>query len=258
MERLNRPAASSGAASEENLIKLVFSGNPTILSGLLERPDLNDKVLVLLLRNPALPVTALERICREKIFLSSYQVQAALTQNPKTPDLYALRFLPGLFWKDQLLVARNFRISTVRRRKAEKAIVDHLRKMAIGEKMELARMATTEVLKSVVLDDDPRILTACLQNPRATVDTATRLIRSDRVQASFLLAIAQMPRWFVLYDVKLALAHAARSPVPLVLRVLPFLKLNDLKMLSTDRSQPEVIVQQAREIVGFKQEEACS
>lgn len=245
-----------GSAGDEDLARLVYSRNPTVLARLLERSDLDESSLVLLLKNPALPRPAVERICREEIFFSSYQVQAAVVQNPRAPERVGLRYLPVLFWKDQLLVARDFRIRMVLRRKAERAIIDRLRKMALGEKLELARLATTEILNALVIERDARLLKACLENPRATEETALRLIHSTNVEPGFLVKLAQMPRWFALYGVKLELSRAELTPVPLVLRILPALKLEDLQLLARDKRQPEVVAKQAREIIGLKLEES--
>jgi len=251
---MSQPDVMQGPG-EGSLKRLVFGHNPTLLDELLEHPEMDEQHLVLLLKNPALPSRTIERVCAAEMFFSSYKVLAALAQNPKTPERYSVRLIPKLFWRDQLHVARNIRISMVLRRKAEQALVERLRSMAVGERIELARMATTEILKALVLDRDAKILTASLQNPRATIETVTRLINSESVEPAFLLAISRMPRWFVLYDVQVALARAPHTPVPLVLKIIPFLKLEDLVLLRDDPSQPDVVIRHAEDTIRLKLED---
>lgn len=256
MDRSGRLDGAADSAPGRRLFKLIYSCNAKVLSEALDDPDLDEKFLALLLRNSAFPASGIERVCREELFVSSYRVQAAIAQNPKTPERVALRFLPGLFWRDQLRVARDFRIGVVLRRKAERSLVERLPKMAAGEKIELARLATTEILHALVCERDRRILRACLDNPRATEETAVRLVNSANVEPTFLLTLAQMPRWFSKYGVKVALSRAERTPVPLVLRILPTLTLEDLVAIEQDDQQPEVVRAQAREIIGLKQAES--
>ena len=256
MEISEQASPARGAAAAGSLLRLVHSKSPDVLLGLLDHADLDEGCLVLLLRNPALPAEAIDRICREETFFSSYRVKAALAQHPRTPQHVSLRFLPHLYWRDQLQVSRDFRISMVLRRKAEHAIIERLPKLASGERVTLARLATTEILKVLVGEKDSRLLGACLENPRATEEIVIRLVYSEEVSPRFLLELSQMARWFTRYNVKLALARAAQSPVPLVLRVLPLLKLVDLKNLLLEKHQPEVVTEQAREIIRLKEQRA--
>ncbi|MEW6365893.1 MAG: hypothetical protein AB1714_14790 [Acidobacteriota bacterium] len=256
MEISERVSQARGVEAGGSLLRLVHSRSPDVLLGLLDRADLDEGSVVILLRNPALPAEALDRICEEEIFLSSYRVKSALAQNPKTPQHVSLRFLPHLYWRDQLQVARDFRISMVLRRKAEHAILERLPKLAAGERVTLARLATTEILKVLVGEKDPRLLKACLENPRATEEIVIRLVYSDKVSPRFLLELSQMARWFTRYDIKLALARAAQSPVPLVLRILPLLKLADLKNLLLEKHHPNVVTEQAKQIVAIKEQRA--
>lgn len=251
-------AGATHHAGEPSLLKLAHAKNPDVLLRLLDTAELDEDLILVMLRNAALPPKAIERICLERMFTGSYQVQAAIVRHPKTPEAYGLRYLPHLFWRDQLRVARDFRLRIMLRRKAERAIVERLTKLALGEKIELARLATTEILNALVCERDPKLLRACLQSSRATEETVVRLVRSHNVEPAFLRALARDSRWFGRYGVRLALARSEASPVPLVLSILPSLRLEDLRDLADDDRQPTVVVQHLREVIAIKMDEAAS
>src|SRR6476646_6687451 len=52
------------------------------------------------LRNPHCTAEATEEIAAQGRLLSFYGVRRDLTMHPRTPEIVALRFVPGLYWRD--------------------------------------------------------------------------------------------------------------------------------------------------------------
>lgn len=187
-----------------------------------------------LFRNPFLTGALIGRLLASRALLSSYEVRMEAARHPRTPQILALRFIPGLYWADLVRVGLDMRLHPIVRRAAEMRLTERLPALAVGEKMAIARSASPGVLSALRHDPTPRVIAALLENPRLTAGLLLPLLASESVAPAVLAVIASNPKWSVQYPVRLALCQNPRTPLDKALMLLPMLKRSDLEGVASD------------------------
>ncbi|MEO8276762.1 MAG: hypothetical protein ABI639_11135 [Thermoanaerobaculia bacterium] len=187
-----------------------------------------------LFRNPFLTGALIENIVRLKRLLSAYEVRMEAARHPRTPQILALRFVPGLYWADLVRLGLDMRIHPVVRRAAEMRLVERLPALAVGEKMAIARSASPGILSALRNDPTPRVLQALLENPRLTEGLLIPLVAAESAAPAILAVVAASPKWGVRYPIRLALCQNSRTPLDKALMLLPMLKRSDLDGIASD------------------------
>lgn len=198
------------------------------------------------LGNPYCTAEVVERLAAERHLLSFYEVRRDLARHPRTPEVLALRFVPGLYWRDLAEMGLDARLRPVLRRAAEQHLLVRLPEMAVGEKMSLARRAGAGVLAHLRHDPNPRVVAALLDNPRLTEGTLAPLVASAAAPPAVLELIAGDRRWGVRYPLKVALARNPSTPLGTAWRILGTLRKVDLKPIAADPRLPEPLRRRAR------------
>jgi hypothetical protein len=187
-----------------------------------------------LFRNPFLTGPLIERLLASRPLLSAYEVRMEAARHPRTPQLLALRFIPGLYWADLVRVGLDMRLHPIVRRAAEMRLTERLPALAVGEKMAIARSASPGVLAALRNDPTPKVIAALLENPRLTEGQLIPLLASEAAGTPVLAVVAASPKWSVRYPIRLALCQNPRTPLERVLALLPMLKRSDLEGLASD------------------------
>jgi len=235
--------------TEADLMNLIRSKDPKVLDEVLEHPDIKENIIVLLLRNPYISSSTIMKISENKVWMQSLRIQAEIVNNPKTPQSLSLELLPNLHSMDLLKTAKNNRISPFIRRKAEITLLEKMRKMPIGEKVNIARRATIYMLKTIAQDKNLKVLKALAENPVCTEQIICQAVSREDVPQEFFEYLMQHFKWKNRYYVKLLIVKSPCSPIKLVLKLLEDLKKHDLIELSKDEKQPDVILKRIREIL---------
>jgi hypothetical protein len=202
------------------------------------------------LRNPYCGREAVEVVAGEERLLALYEVRRELALARQAPDALALRFVPGLWWRDLMLVGLDTRLAPTVRRAAEQHLIARLPKLAMGEKVSLARRASAGVIAQLRHDPNPRVIAALLDNPRLTEGLLLPLLSSATAAPQVLQLVAADPRWGPRYPVRLAVARNPHTPVETVLRTLPLLRKIDLKGVGADARLAAAVRQRARLLAG--------
>ncbi len=155
-------------------------------------------------------------------------------RHPRTPQIVALRFIPGLYWADLVRVGLDMRLHPMVRRAAETRLIDRLPALAVGEKMAIARSASPGVLAALRNDPTPRVIAALLENPRLAEGLLVPLLASESALPAVLAVIAGSPKWSVRYPIRLALCQNPRTPLDRALMLLPMLKRSDLESVAAN------------------------
>lgn len=185
-----------------------------------------------LFRNPFLTGMLVERLLGSKRLLSSYEIRMEAARHPRTPQILALRFVPGLYWADLVRIGVDMRLHPVVRRAAESRLAERLPALSVGEKMAIARSASPAVLAALRHDPTPRVIAALLENPRLTEGLLLPLLASESALPSVLAVVAANPKWSARYPVRLALCQNSRTPLDRALAMLPLLKRTDLESVA--------------------------
>lgn len=83
-------------ADRAERVALLRDGSPQVLMGLLTNPRISAEDIIQIIRNPQASPGVLDRLSRERKWLTNPEVQKALVRNPKTPSPIALRLVDSL------------------------------------------------------------------------------------------------------------------------------------------------------------------
>ncbi len=186
------------------------------------------------LRNPFLSNEAAQTIAARPDLVSAYEVRRALARSPRAPEVVALDLVVGLYWVDLLAVSLEVRVRPTVRRAAELALLARLPRLAVGEKIALARRGGAGVITFLRNDPTPRVISALLENPRLTEGLLGPALASERALPALLQAVALSPRWGARHSLRLLICRNPRTPVETALPLLPALRKDELRGLAGD------------------------
>jgi hypothetical protein len=127
------------------------------------------------------------------------------------------------------------------RRQADRILLERLPRLALGERIALARIASGGVVVQLRKDPHMRVVRALMENPRLTEGSLLPLLSSSLAAPESLRIIAADRRWGSRYEIRRALVRNRRTPTDVALGLLPSLRKGDLRTLSrTPQCSPEV------------------
>jgi len=223
-----RPESPLGSAVDALHAALLRAGESVprvreILAGPIE-----EQVLAAVLRR-AVPVAFLETVASTRPWSERPRVLARIVLNPKVPRALSLRLVSQLSWRDLADVAAGPWVTAAARQRAESLLRDGLRDMRVGDRVTLARLATSGVLPLLLTDSETRVVEAALFNPRLREQDLVTALRRDDVVPSLLHAGSSSPRWADNYAVRLALVLQPRTPLAVALLQISSLVPRDLQ-----------------------------
>ncbi|PNU20898.1 hypothetical protein C2E25_04725 [Geothermobacter hydrogeniphilus] len=225
-------------ADGDELFQLVRDSDPEVLLNLLKNPGVGEEHLLVLLKRRDLPeglLKAIDQRTREK---AGHRLQLALARNPNTPAATVLRLLPHLYLFELLDLCTLPGPTPDQRLAAERQIILRLPGEELGNKLSLARRATSTILQALIRDGDPRLVQACLDNPRLKEVALLQFLRSGKANAESISQIARHPRWQQRRQLRLAILKCPKTPAVWYTLWLPRLKSGDLRALAAQRNLP--------------------
>jgi hypothetical protein len=166
-----------------------------------------------LLAQGDLSAEALEGLARDSSLLKFRKVKLGLIAHPHTPRHVSLPLLRQLYTFDLMRVALAPVVAGDLKRAAEELLLTRLESISAGERASLARRASRRVAGALLLDKEPRVMRAALQNPHLTeANIVQGLMRGD-APAMFVEAIAHHAEWSVRREVRAALLRNAKTPM---------------------------------------------
>lgn len=184
-----------------------------------------------LLLNPFVDGEILTELASVRTLTRSPAAKAAIAAHARTPEAISTRFLPHLFWRHLLDISVNGKLRLSVRRVAERHLIERLPRLALGERIALARRASPAALGALLKTEEAGVLTAALDNPRAKEEVFMPLLRGAETSPQALALIAGHPRWRGRYEIRLALCRQPRTPFQHLQDLLPGLRRDDLKEL---------------------------
>lgn len=241
----------AGSDSQELQRRLRDAGPETLLELLRSHlAQMDPPALRLLFRNPYLNREMIELVLAERRLLTFQEVRRELVKHRQTPEVRALRLVSGLFWRDLLELSGDTQVRPRLRRAAERHLLDRLAGLGVGEKATIARRAGPLLVSQLRGDNEPRVISALLENPRLTEGALIPLVSSETAKPEILTLIARNPKWGIRYPVRVSLARNRRTPAQTTLSILPHLKKVDLKGIESDRRIPMAVRRRAAVLLG--------
>ncbi len=115
---------------------------------------------------------------------------------------------------------------------AKVSLWERLRRLTPPQKMMLAGKADRFERAILVQDSDPQVLFALLKNPRLGTDEVLRVAKSSFLSFQAAELILKTQPWFANLDVRVALVHNPKLPLPFALRILPTLPDNEVRVIA--------------------------
>jgi hypothetical protein len=127
-----------------------------------------------------------------------------------------------------------------------------LRDVPLGMRKALARKPDIKLIRRIARDQDHRVIRHLLDNPRLTEADVVRIAATRPTSPKVLEEIYRHPRWITRYAVKKVIVFNPYSPLNLCLRLIGFLKAQDLQDLCDDRNRSPELLNQALRILEEK------
>ncbi len=210
------------------------------LPDLFAHPAADEKHILKALERNDLPGDLLRAVAHGR-WARSPRVQFYLVNHPATPLAEAMNLVKFLFWRDLNLVILNFRLAAEVRHLAEGVLTSRLPAMAVGEKVALGRLAGGQILKTLRLEKDARVIAALLENSRLVEEDVLFIVNQSRTPAPILEAVSRDPRWSTRREVRVAMLRNASTPLGVAVPFIAHLSAQDLRSLLNDPKVPPAV-----------------
>ena len=177
-------------------------------------PVLTEDLALALLKQSDLPTQALDRLSRNRGIMKSRKVKLALVEHPRTPRHISIPMVRHLFTFDLMQVALTPVVPADIKMAAEDSLVNRLERLSQGERLTLARRASGRVAAALLLDPEPRVIHAALENSRLTESAVIKALMRRDAPAAFVSAACHHSRWSPRRDVRVALLRNEKTPPP--------------------------------------------
>ncbi len=204
--------------------------SPDLLKAIADQALNEDLALALLKRND-LPPEVIEQLSKNSAVMKSRKVKRAVVTHPKTPRYVAVSIVRQLFTFDLMQIALMPVLAGDLKVAAEEALIKRLEAISSGEKLSLARRASGRVAGVLLLDPDPRIIRAALENPRMTEALIVRALTRLGASSALVLAVCNHSKWSLRREVRIALLRNEKTPMGYALefaRTLPVAVLKEI------------------------------
>ena len=176
---------------------------------------------------------------------NEYRVLLHLAQHPKFPQSLSLGIISKLFAADLVRVIKNVRTNPFIRKKAELEFSQRYKRLALGEKISLLKMAPNSLLLTFIEENQPQLIETILQNGNCSEDVVMRFINRGSERFNFYMALDATP-WHRNPTVAEAIAHDREAPINILLKIIPYLGLTGLQKLIRDKNTHQAVREQIK------------
>ena len=171
-------------------------------------------------------------------FDSNYRVVFFLIQHPSFSEKIALNIIPRLFTNDLIRLIKNRRTNPFIRKRAEVEFVNKYPRYALGEKIGYMKTAPISLLNYFIREDNKKILNEIFDNPQCTEELILKMInRKDDGKGKYnLYEILLEKEWLKRKRIAEGIANDKAAPIRVILKILPYLSINNLQKLFSSES----------------------
>lgn len=176
-------------------------------------PTLTEDIALALLVRNTLSVEAIEELSKNANLLSSRKLRIAIVVHPRTPRRISLKLLRQLDTFDLMRVALLPAMSGDLKRVAAELLVSRLPSITLGERISLARRASETVAAALLLDKDPRVLQAAMENSRLTEAAIIKVLARPAATTALVQAVCRHGKWSPRREIGMALLRHPKTPL---------------------------------------------
>jgi hypothetical protein len=181
-------------------------------------PTLTEDLALALLARDSLSVEAIEELSKNAKLASARKVRVGMVVHPRTPRRISLKLLRQLHTFDLMRVALLRVLSGGLKRVAAELLVSRLASITLGARISLARRAPEIVATALLVDKEPRVLQAALENPRLTEAAIVKVLARSGATTALVEAVCGHGKWSPRQEIRLALLRHPKTPLAHALR----------------------------------------
>lgn len=119
---------------------------------------------------------------------------------------------------------------------------------SVSEKIVAAKRGNKQLRSILIRDGNKLVSTSVMENPRMTESEVIKIAASRSVSEEVIRMITRNREWMKLYQIKHNLVCNPKCPTPVALRLLNFLRPNDLVNLVSNKNVPSIVATTARKL----------
>jgi hypothetical protein len=205
-----------------------------LAAGVDPAPLTEDSALALL-QEPDLAAEIIQEICGNSGAMKSRKVRLAVAAHLRTPRRLSLRLIREFYTADLSRFALLSSVAADLKHVAAEILLTRLPSITLGERISLARRAPVTVAAELLLDKEPRVWQAALENSRLTESAIIRALQRPEISDAVVAFLCNHAKWSVrpeiraalLLNKKISLAHAL-----VFARSLPATQVRDILHVS--------------------------
>jgi hypothetical protein len=174
--------------------------------------ELSEDQALSLLTKTDLSTGLIEKISKNPGLMKGRKVRLALIGHPATRRHISIPLLRHLFTFELIDVGLNPRIAADIKRAADEVLLHRLKVIPLGERLSLAKRASGRIAAELLLDTEPRTVSAALENPRLTEALVIRPLMRRDAPAALIHAVCRHPAWSVRREIRRALLRHENTP----------------------------------------------
>ncbi len=176
-------------------------------------PSLTEDLALALLKRMDLAPEALESIGKNPNLSTNRKVRMALISHPKTPRHVSLSLVRLLFTFDLMQVALTPVTPADVKVAIEEVLINKLPTISPGERLALARRASGRVAGALLLDSEPRVIHAALENGRLTEAPIIKATLRYNAPDVLIQAVCHHAKWSLRREIRMALLRNEKTPL---------------------------------------------
>ncbi|WP_020676346.1 hypothetical protein [Geopsychrobacter electrodiphilus] len=199
-------------ATPDQIFQLILEEDPEVLKVLLRNPNLKEEHLLTLLKRRDLAEDLINHIYQRRKTNISHPLILALVKNPGTPGALVRSLLPNLRLFELVDLCYIPGVTPDQRFAAERTILQRLPTTPVGNKITLARRATSTIVGELLKEGDARTVEACLNSPRLKEAAVFQLLTGPQATATTISMVARHSRWQQRPNLRMAILKNRQTP----------------------------------------------
>ena len=233
------PTFGEESREGQDLRALIRSHSVEDLKRAASDPRLTEDLALSLLQRRDLPSEALEAIGKNGELVKHRRVLLALAAHVKTPRHVSLPIMRHLYSFELMQIALTSNVLAEIKRAAEDGIVPRLEQTSLGERLSMARRASGRVAAALLLDPEPRVIEAALDNPFLTEALVVRSLKHQKALPPLVEILCRHSDWCHRRDIQIALLQNENTPTERVSEYAKGLSTGLLREVLAESAVPE-------------------
>src|SRR5690349_6378550 len=238
---MTSPGSTPQSEIDLPMEEMVHHPSPEVMKLVAEHRELTEELALALLERRDLAASAIEALSKRGDLLKHRKVSVAIAGHAKTPRHIALPMVRRLFTFELMQLALSSAVAADIKLLAEEVIVGRLESISSGERLTLAKQASSRVAAALLLDAEPRIIAAALMNSRLTESWIVRALMRPEAGVLLIDLICKHAKWSLRREIQVALLRNTNTPFGRILQMAPQLPVRIVReILKTSKLSPEV------------------